>query len=485
MERKRPRDEDEDDDDEELDRKVARSGEGGKTSEAITAAISEFESYKKEKKVRSEEEKQSGRKKILRDKSAAAVKTDAEEGPVMEGLVEVAAEARGIQRQKRREAEHNMRLSEDTSMELGDNVQDAEEKFHVDVDDDGQKLEPFNLEDERKNGYFDAEGTYIEYKEEKHAGDAWLEGVKVDESLAKKTLEEASLPEPETLTGVDIAKIKREIASFLEDGENVLRALKRLGGKDKKVAACNKRMQSAVDDCGMPGYTFDSTSGYYYSASAGLYHDPSTGGFYNGSTAKCPVHDLHGKVPRLDQAKTSMCSTLSVAALWRQPIMAVGGGGWCEATALYEVPTEPVRASSDGMDMFADSDDEDAAAAPKTAAPATDRAQKPATAPAQPSAAVAAPSPAAVSEEVHYELWAIDMPPRSCGHGAGPPRAVAFDRLTELSSNLMASGEYEVYSETRRQFECAAGAYFDHLQSPVRYSYDSSEGQFKEWATAG
>ncbi|KAK3259545.1 hypothetical protein CYMTET_31463 [Cymbomonas tetramitiformis] len=236
MERKRPRDEDEDDDDEELDRKVARSGEGGKTSEAITAAISEFESYKKEKKVRSEEEKQSGRKKILRDKSAAAVKTDAEEGPVMEGLVEVAAEARGIQRQKRREAEHNMRLSEDTSMELGDNVQDAEEKFHVDVDDDGQKLEPFNLEDERKNGYFDAEGTYIEYKEEKHAGDAWLEGVKVDESLAKKTLEEASLPEPETLTGVDIAKIKREIASFLEDGENVLRALKRLGGKDKKVA---------------------------------------------------------------------------------------------------------------------------------------------------------------------------------------------------------------------------------------------------------
>jgi CD2 antigen cytoplasmic tail-binding protein 2 len=63
--------------------------------------------------------------------------------------------------------------------------------------------------------------------------DAWLEGVKVDPSLAQRAAEEQAAAdgvEEEMSTG-EMAAIKRRIADTLEGGETVLQGLRRLGGQ--------------------------------------------------------------------------------------------------------------------------------------------------------------------------------------------------------------------------------------------------------------
>ncbi len=54
------------------------------------------------------------------------------------------------------------------------NLERFEEKAMLD-EDEGQKLEPFNMAAEREEGYFDEEGHYVERgKEEDGDKDAWL-----------------------------------------------------------------------------------------------------------------------------------------------------------------------------------------------------------------------------------------------------------------------------------------------------------------------
>eukprot|EP00899_Mesostigma_viride_P024605 jgi/Mesvir1/5329/Mv15419-RA.1 len=93
-------------------------------------------------------------------------------------------------------------------------------------------IEPFNLRQERKDGYFDADGNYVEYRLENDLKDAWLDSAEVDPSLAEKAEREnaALATEREELSRAEMAAIKRRIADTLLEGETVLRALKRLGG---------------------------------------------------------------------------------------------------------------------------------------------------------------------------------------------------------------------------------------------------------------
>lgn len=199
------------------------------------------------------------------------------------------------------------------------------------------------------------------------------------------------------------------------------------------------------------------------------------------------------------------------------------------AAALYEVPTEPVRASADGMDMFADSDDEDAApvAAPKTAAPATDHEEKPAAAPAQLPAAVSAPISPAVSDQVpgsatsvttqasmapkpaleedttDYESWPIGELKRYLTEN-GVKSDDCIDkcdlakRVRETAQRMQSAVDgcgmpgYTFDSASGYYYSASAGLYYDastggfyNGSTAKWYSYDSSEGQFKEWATAG
>ncbi|XP_058085926.1 uncharacterized protein LOC131233278 isoform X2 [Magnolia sinica] len=105
-------------------------------------------------------------------------------------------------------------------------------------EDDGILIEPFNLKQEREEGYFDADGNFVEYVNQNEIKDAWLDSVDVDTKLAdkryKKTDKEGE--EFQDLSSEDIGKMKRRIANLLQPSETVLQALRRLKGisNDKK-----------------------------------------------------------------------------------------------------------------------------------------------------------------------------------------------------------------------------------------------------------
>ncbi|KAK3129934.1 hypothetical protein QOZ80_6BG0486770 [Eleusine coracana subsp. coracana] len=96
--------------------------------------------------------------------------------------------------------------------------------------DDGIRIEPFNLEQEREEGYFDENGNFVEYARGNELKDAWLDSVEVDLKLAAKIQDKGKEKEEDfqDLSSDDIGKIKRRIANMLEPGETVLQALKRL-----------------------------------------------------------------------------------------------------------------------------------------------------------------------------------------------------------------------------------------------------------------
>ncbi|OMO87002.1 hypothetical protein CCACVL1_09334 [Corchorus capsularis] len=102
-------------------------------------------------------------------------------------------------------------------------------------EDDGIQIEPFNLNKEREEGYFDANGNFVEYVHDKEIKDAWLDSVEADIKYTGKTSaatndEDNNDNAAQDLSSEDIGIMKRRIANVLEPGETVLQALKRLKG---------------------------------------------------------------------------------------------------------------------------------------------------------------------------------------------------------------------------------------------------------------
>lgn len=103
--------------------------------------------------------------------------------------------------------------------------------------DEGIKITPFNLKEEMEEGHFDAEGNYFEKKEEV-IRDEWLDSldwVKIKErgeqfqkdvgSGDNSMFEDADEPG-------DQIKAMKDILDIILPGETVLKALRRLGGKE-------------------------------------------------------------------------------------------------------------------------------------------------------------------------------------------------------------------------------------------------------------
>ncbi|XP_068306158.1 uncharacterized protein [Pyrus communis] len=145
-----------------------------------------------------------------------------------------------------KEREKRRRFGDDG---IGDDVSAAEVAYGEELDydnfvDDGIQMDPFNLEKERKEGYFDAEGNFVEYAEGNRVKDAWLDSVeagvtKLHVPKPKAKDDAADLPPEDE----DIGKIKRRIADVLEEGETVLQALRRLKGNKKvKMSPETKRV---------------------------------------------------------------------------------------------------------------------------------------------------------------------------------------------------------------------------------------------------
>ncbi|KAJ8562853.1 hypothetical protein K7X08_031305 [Anisodus acutangulus] len=103
--------------------------------------------------------------------------------------------------------------------------------------DDGIAIEPFNLNKEREEGYFDASGNYVEYVNENEIKDAWLDSVDTEKRFSgKNAIKISNEDEIQDLTSEQLGKMKRRIADVLEPGETVLQGLRRLKGtsNDKK-----------------------------------------------------------------------------------------------------------------------------------------------------------------------------------------------------------------------------------------------------------
>ncbi|GFP98695.1 cd2 antigen cytoplasmic tail-binding protein 2 [Phtheirospermum japonicum] len=113
-------------------------------------------------------------------------------------------------------------------------------------DEEGVAMEPFNLEKEREDGYFDENGNYVEYANKNEIKDAWLDSVDVCEKYAGKSKIHMSIDEkPQELVREELAEMNRRIADVLEPGETVLRGLRRLKGssnKKQKMSAETKKL---------------------------------------------------------------------------------------------------------------------------------------------------------------------------------------------------------------------------------------------------
>ncbi|KAH7867136.1 hypothetical protein Vadar_029311 [Vaccinium darrowii] len=119
--------------------------------------------------------------------------------------------------------------------------------------DDGIQIEPFNLEQEREEGYFDEQGNFVEYIDNE-IKDAWLDSVEVDTKLAQKGFTVTHDEDiDDDLSSEEIGKIKRRIADALEPGETVLQALRRLKGtsnnkKEKMSPETKLRFDQLTED---------------------------------------------------------------------------------------------------------------------------------------------------------------------------------------------------------------------------------------------
>lgn len=134
----------------------------------------------------------------------------------------------------------NMQGIEDTS--ILEDLAEAEEGYDKPdqaFNEAGIAFEPFHLKQEREEGYFDADGNYIQYKLDE-VKDAWLDSLAEAgtssscELAAPQTSKQSTGPVNQQLIELDADELltyKRRLLDLLQPHETVLTALRRLGGR--------------------------------------------------------------------------------------------------------------------------------------------------------------------------------------------------------------------------------------------------------------
>ncbi|KAK8947722.1 hypothetical protein KSP40_PGU010361 [Platanthera guangdongensis] len=96
---------------------------------------------------------------------------------------------------------------------------------------DGIEIEPFNLKQEKEEGYFDENGNYVEYRHEQEIQDAWLDTVSTESRFTGKIPErKIAAEEYEDLSSEEMRMMKMRIINILQPRETIIQALKRLKG---------------------------------------------------------------------------------------------------------------------------------------------------------------------------------------------------------------------------------------------------------------
>ncbi|KXS21454.1 hypothetical protein M427DRAFT_270721 [Gonapodya prolifera JEL478] len=121
---------------------------------------------------------------------------------------------------------------EDIEGQEWENAEEEEE-----YDESGMKIEPFNMDDEMQNGAFDESGMYIRKKDEFEHHDKWLHGTTREDiekarAAHEKQEADAALEEERSqklMSKLSIVDLWKVLLMLLKPGENIIRALRRLG----------------------------------------------------------------------------------------------------------------------------------------------------------------------------------------------------------------------------------------------------------------
>ncbi|KAK4784631.1 hypothetical protein SAY86_018999 [Trapa natans] len=220
---------------------------------------------------------------------------------------------------------------------------------------DGIQIEPFNLDKERQEGYFDAQGNFVEYVGEKEIKDAWLDSVEVDTKLASKiSISMENVDDRAELSSKDIGNMKRRIADTLQPGETVLRALRRLKGtsnnrKEKMSAETKHLFDQLTEDAAML-----MENGEY-----NVYHEQQEVFEREAEGYERLARALAGETDLAPGSTNSLGTEGGILSSFPSDTTV-------EPAYPTNISTEPVQADgSDKYDMFAE-DDEDKSANPSS-----------------------------------------------------------------------------------------------------------------------
>jgi len=118
--------------------------------------------------------------------------------------------------------------------------------------DDGEKIEPFNMNDEFEEGDFDESGYYTLKKNSNESHDPWLDSITIKDVQKAKEAQErlnARMEEDTQTVNHPKSKLLKDILLILRPKETTLQALKRLGGKGNKPGQNkNKKNESEKDE---------------------------------------------------------------------------------------------------------------------------------------------------------------------------------------------------------------------------------------------
>jgi len=117
--------------------------------------------------------------------------------------------------------------------------------------DDGEKITPFNMREEMEEGHFDKEGNY-HFKKDSEIKDAWLDNVDWRRIRQKEMVEKDSDDEedeasnledytPSVIGWKEKIPLYEEMITIMHPGENVFKAIKRLGGEKGKSASASSK----------------------------------------------------------------------------------------------------------------------------------------------------------------------------------------------------------------------------------------------------
>ncbi|KAI7844013.1 hypothetical protein COHA_002550 [Chlorella ohadii] len=459
-------------------------------------------------------EEEAERKRVKKEKAAHAKEAKAvrkgktleqieeeEGGPVKESQVGMA--------QTRRAAKRKGAGADDT--ELVDDVEAVEEDLEQE-EEDGIKLEAFNLKEERERGYFDEAGNYVE-KEDKDeaelAQDAWLQsdegrlaavgrrcallslselswrvGIaaelaqdaslqsdeakvvsdevrrKIEERLRREAAAEAAGP----LSATQIARLQYTASQLLQPGESVAAGLKRLGGHSRRPAKRSKGRGGEAADM-----------------AADVAPDPAAKEQFNKLTEVAMQLMDAGEADVYTQNKEYFERAAAVYIDLPGPSTVMEGAG----TAAYEDADE---------DMFADDEDKpkEQAAAPSAAAPAAAAAAAPAAPPR-----AAAPAKQQQADETDYSSWPVKELRRFLTErGVDSAGIIEKDDLIAKVKEVAAAGPegeapagysfdaatgYWRSADTGMYWDASSGGFYNPVDSKW-YSWDDGKQQFVEWA---